>query len=79
MSFDKKNIIPHLLALLIFALLTGIYFSPLFQGKKIYQGDIVNYIGASKEIKDYRETTGEEALWTNRMFSGMPTYQISYN
>ncbi len=79
MSFDKKNIIPHLLALLIFALLTGIYFSPLFQGKKIYQGDIVNYIGASKEIKDYRETTGEEALWTNRMFSGMPAYQISYN
>ncbi len=79
MSFNKKNIIPHLLALLIFALLTGIYFSPLFQGKKIYQGDIVNYIGASKEIKEYRETTGEEALWTNRMFSGMPAYQISYN
>ena len=31
----------------------------------------------SKEIKDHREKYGEEPLWTNSMFSGMPAYQIS--
>jgi hypothetical protein len=31
----------------------------------------------SKEIADYRQATGEEALWTNSAFGGMPAYQIS--
>ena len=31
----------------------------------------------SKEISDFRDKTGEEALWTNSMFGGMPAYQIS--
>ena len=31
----------------------------------------------SQEILDYRSKTGEEALWTNSMFGGMPAYQIS--
>ena len=30
----------------------------------------------SQEIKEYREDTGNEALWTNSMFSGMPTYHM---
>jgi hypothetical protein len=29
-----------------------------------------------KEIKDFEEKEGETSLWTNSMFSGMPTYQI---
>jgi hypothetical protein len=47
-------------------------------GKKIYQGDIVNYKGMSQELIEFRSETGEEALWTNRMFGGMPAYQISH-
>ena len=31
----------------------------------------------SKEIKDHRAEYGDEPLWTNSMFSGMPAYQIS--
>jgi hypothetical protein len=59
-------------------ILTGGYFSPLFMGEKIYQGDIVNYKGMSQELIEFRSETGEEALWTNRMFGGMPAYQISH-
>ena len=53
------------------------YFSPVLEGKKLYQSDKVNYIGMSKEIKDHRAEYGDEPLWTNSMFSGMPAYQIS--
>ncbi|MGQ8337273.1 YfhO family protein [Sunxiuqinia sp. A32] len=31
----------------------------------------------SKEIQDFRDSTGEETLWTNSMFGGMPAYLIS--
>ena len=53
------------------------YFSPLLEGKRIDGHDVKTWIGMSKEISDHREKTGEEALWTNSIFSGMPAYQIS--
>jgi len=72
-----KNLLPHITAIIIFILTTLIYVNPVLSGKKLKQGDIVNYRGISKEIKDFRAKTGEEPLWTNSMFGGMPAYQIS--
>lgn len=72
-----KNVIPHILAIVIFLLLTCVYFLPLFSGKSISQHDIAQWIGMSKEITDFRETSKTEPLWTGAMFSGMPSYQIS--
>ncbi|NTW34151.1 MAG: hypothetical protein HGB12_16290, partial [Bacteroidetes bacterium] len=68
---------PHVLAILLFIVISMVYLWPLLEGKRLEQGDIKNFAGMSKEIADYRESTGKEALWTNRMFSGMPAYQIS--
>lgn len=73
----KKNILPHLLILVGFLAISYIYFSPQFSGKVLHQGDIVQFKGSAQEIKDFREKTGEETLWTNSMFGGMPTYQIA--
>lgn len=72
-----KKALPYLAGIVIFILITMLYFSPLLEGKKLLQSDIVNFQGVSKEIVDYRNQTGEEALWTNSMFGGMPAYQIS--
>jgi Bacterial membrane protein YfhO len=72
-----KKLFPYLAAILIFLVITLIYFSPLLQGKKLKQDDIIRHKGMSKEIVDFRDKTGEEALWTNSMFGGMPAYQIS--
>ena len=72
-----KELYPYLVAIAVFVLLTIIYVNPILEGKQLYQPDIVNYKGMAKEITDYREATGEEALWTNSMFGGMPAYQIS--
>ncbi|MFC6996776.1 YfhO family protein [Rufibacter roseus] len=74
----NRHVLPHLLVLLFFVLLVVAYFSPIFfDGKTLIQHDVVQFQGGAKEIADYRAKTGEEALWTNSMFSGMPAYLIS--
>jgi len=74
----QKDILPHLIGVVLFYLIVVLYFSPMvFDGKIIFQGDILQWEGSSKEVLDYRAATGEQALWTNRMFGGMPTYFIS--
>lgn len=72
----KENII-HLLAIGIFAVLAFTYFSPLLGGKVLKQGDNLTYLGAAKEIMDHRQQYGEEPLWSNSMFGGMPSYLTS--
>ena len=72
-----KKLSPHLIVTLLFIGISFTYFSPLLEGKMLNTTDITNHKGMSKEVVDYREATGDEALWTNSMFSGMPAYQIS--
>ncbi len=71
-----KGILPHILILLGFVVISLAYFSPVLQGKEIYQSDIVQYIGMSRQQNDYREQTGKETYWTDAAFGGMPTYQL---
>ncbi|MDX5480930.1 MAG: YfhO family protein [Hymenobacteraceae bacterium] len=73
-----RDVLPHIIAILIFLILTATYFAPvLFEDKALSQHDILQFKGGAKEIQDFREATGEEALWTNSMFSGMPSYLIN--
>ena len=78
MKFDLKKLLPHGVALVLFILITVFYFAPVILGsKQIGQSDVINFKGMSKEIVDYRNQYHEEPLWTNRMFGGMPAFQIS--
>ncbi|QNE41587.1 YfhO family protein [Hymenobacter sp. NBH84] len=73
-----RRVLPHLLAVVFFLALVAVYFAPiLFEGKSLAQHDIVQFQGGAHEAAQYREVAGKEALWTNSMFSGMPTYLIS--
>lgn len=72
-----KSAIPHLAAFGVLLIVAIVYFSPLLSGKILVQSDIVQWKGSAKEVDDFRDKTGEEALWTNSMFGGMPAYQIS--
>jgi hypothetical protein len=72
-----RNIFITLGIILFFIVLSYAYMSPLLEGKTIEMDDIRHFKGMSKELIDYREATGEEAIWTNSMFSGMPGYLIS--
>ena len=77
MNLNYKKYLPYALTIVVFAILTLIYFKPLLSGKELRQHDIAMYKGMSKEIADYRAKNDSEPLWTNSMFSGMPAYQIS--
>ena len=73
---DWKKAIPHLVAIIVMAVVAALYCSPVLQGKMLAQDDTIKSISQSKESKDYREETGEEALWTTRVFSGMTIFHI---
>ncbi|MBG0780738.1 MAG: YfhO family protein [Bacteroidales bacterium] len=72
-----KFLIAIITAILSFLVITIAYFNPLLEGKRLEQHDIAMWKGMSKEIVDFRKETGEEPLWTNSMFGGMPAWQIS--
>ena len=76
-SENIKKVLPHLLAVVIFTIVSLAYFYPLLEGKTISTNDGTVYLNSSKEISDFRAKYGEEPLWTNSMFSGMPAYLIS--
>ncbi|MEQ8576106.1 MAG: hypothetical protein RIB63_18715, partial [Fulvivirga sp.] len=75
-----KNILPHIIAVLVFLIITVAFFNPFFfDNKTLEQGDINQWKASAQEVIEFREQTGEEALWTNSMFGGMPAYLISVN
>ena len=71
-----KSALPWVVGIVLFAVVSLRFFAPQFDGKSLGQGDIVQYAGMSKDIKDHRAATGEDPQWTGNMFSGMPAYLI---
>ncbi|MCX6254824.1 MAG: hypothetical protein NTV31_10155 [Bacteroidia bacterium] len=75
---DKiKSILPHLIAVIIFIVISFAYFYPALEGKVLKANDSTVSKINSKEIQDFRVKYGREPLWTNSIFSGMPAYLIS--
>ena len=73
-----KRILPDLVAIVLFALLSFVYFFPAdIEGRMLFQHDTAAGVGIGQEAKEYYEQTGERTRWTNSVFGGMPTYQIS--
>ena len=74
---DKlKGILPHIIAVVVFIVVSAIYFFPVLDGGQLVQSDNIHAEGMSKELVDYEQATGENADWTGSMFGGMPAYQI---
>ena len=72
-----KTALPHLIAVAIFAVVAIIYCKPALEGKVLQQSDITQFKGMAQDALQYREQYGHTPLWTNSMFGGMPTYQIT--
>ena len=68
--------LPWAVGVMIFVLVCNHFFAPQFDDKTLSQGDVVQYEGMSRDIKEHRKATGEDPQWTGAMFSGMPAYLI---
>ena len=71
-KLELKKMYPHILAVLAFFVITGIYFAPTLQGKDIIQEDAINSRGWGNDLVEHYEKTGEYGHWSNAMFGGMP-------
>lgn len=75
LSINRKQVLPHIVAVLVFFIITSILFYPsLFGGKELYQYDILQSKGVSHQTEALEDVTGEEVLWLTTIFSGMPAY-----
>jgi len=72
-----KRALPHIIALVIFTTIALVYFYPVLEGKILRTNDGTVAYNSASEIRAFREKYGEEPLWTNAMFGGMPAYLIS--
>ncbi len=70
-----KKLLPYLVAVVVFIVLTIVYASPVLDGKVINAGDTKSWQGMFQECKVYNDS-GNYSWWTGSMFSGMPNYQI---
>lgn len=77
MKIDFKKLVPHIIAIAIFALVAMMYCNPSLNGKVLNQHDTQGWKGMAQQSFEVKEKTGSFPLWTNSMFGGMPTYQIA--
>ncbi len=76
MKLKTKKLLTHVGIVVLFFIISAIYFAPAFQGKAIQQGDTMKYKAMVNEAREFHEQTGDYANWNSAMFSGMPAYQI---
>ena len=73
-----KKFLPDVVVIAVFAIISFAYFFvPITQGKILFQHDASAGVGAAQEMTEYQNRTGETTRWTNSIFGGMPTYQMS--
>ncbi len=73
-----KKYLLDILAVVMFAVISFVYFMPAdIDGRILYRHDSSAGKGAGMELSQYNEKSGEITRWTNSVFGGMPTYQMS--
>jgi hypothetical protein len=75
-NFNFKNILPHLVAVVLFLVISVVYCLPVFQGMVVSQHDMLGTRGMTQQSFEFFEKYGNYPLWTNSMFGGMPAFQI---
>ena len=77
MKKTNRKIIVHAVCVLIMLIASCVYFSPIFSGLKLSQGDQQSGKAMIAETQNFAEKTGEHVNWLSSMFSGMPSYQTA--
>ena len=77
-KFSWKPLLPHLLAIAIFLVVSVIYCLPALKGMMVNMHDLLGAKGMAQQSWEFKEKYGYIPNWTNSMFSGMPAYQILF-
>lgn len=74
----NREVLGYIASIAIMIVLSLAFFYPdSIQGNGLNQYDMMQGTANGEEIRRYREETGIQSRWTNSLFSGMPTFQIS--
>ena len=77
-SLSLADVIHFVIAVVVFAAISWIYFYPNdVNGDILQQNDIMQGVANGQETKVMLEQTGEMSWWTDALFGGMPTFQIA--
>jgi hypothetical protein len=71
-----KKALPHVIAIIIFLVVTMFFGRPALEGNMLDQGDIDGWRGIAQNAFDYKSQHGHYPLWNPNVFSGMPNYMI---
>ena len=72
-----KKILPHLLAVVVFLVVSALFCKPVLEGNVLNQHDNVGWKGMAQNAFEYKEKNGHYPLWNPNLFSGMPNYQVA--
>ena len=76
--FGRPQVWGFFVSVVVMAILSLAFFYPdNFDGNSLRQPDMQQGAANGQEAKLYEDATGEKALWTDALFGGMPTFQIS--
>lgn len=72
-----QRLLPHLIAIVVFLIVSVLFCKPALDGKVLQQHDIVGAKAMAHNALEYQKLHGHLPLWNTHLFSGMPNYQIA--
>ncbi len=72
-----KKLLPHLLAIVVFLIVSVLFCKPAIEGNVLVQHDNVGWKGMAQNAFEYKKQFGHFPLWNPNLFSGMPNYQVA--
>src|ERR1700733_15212672 len=72
-----KKALPHIIAVLVFLVVSVVFCKPVLDGKVVFQSDVIGWKGMAQQSFEFKEKHGHFPLGTESAFSGMPAYTIA--
>src|SRR6187401_1185523 len=72
-----KKILPHLIAIVLFLIVSILFCKPALEGNVLNQHDNIGWKGMAQNSFEYKKAQGHFSLWNPNLFSGMPNYQVA--
>ena len=76
-QINFRKALPHVVAIVIFLVLSVFLNKPALEGKVVEQHDVIQWKAMAQQSFEFNQKYGHYPKWTNSMYAGMPAYQIA--